>query len=78
MLLENNTKMPFLKGKYRFSVVAYLFNDLSLQGQDPLAKVKNEGFSVIKLAKIVKKQNSTTSVFGNGGLVELLTKFQHN
>ena len=40
---------------------------LTLQGKDPLAEVIKEVFSVIKLAKIVKKQYATTSIFGNGG-----------
>ena len=38
----------------------------SLQGKDPPAEVIKEVFSVIKLAKIVKKTFSTTSIFGNG------------
>ena len=38
-----------------------------LQGKDPLAEVIKEVFSVIKLAKIVKKTFSTTSIFGNEG-----------
>ena len=38
-----------------------------LQGKDPLAEVIKEVFSVIKLAKIVKKTYATTSVSGNGG-----------
>ena len=40
---------------------------LSLQGKDPLAEVIKEVFSVIKLAKIVKKTYATTSVSGNEG-----------
>ena len=39
----------------------------SLQRKDPLVEVIKEVFSVIKLAKIIKKSFSTTSVFGNGG-----------
>ena len=39
----------------------------TLQGKDPLAEVIKEVFSVIKLAKIVKKTYATTSVSSNGG-----------
>ena len=39
----------------------------SIQGKYPLAEVIKEVFSVIKLAKIVKKTFSTTSVYGYGG-----------
>ena len=39
----------------------------SLHGKDPLAEVIKEVFSVIKLAKIVKKTFATTSVYGYGG-----------
>ena len=38
----------------------------SLQGKYALAKVRKEVFSVIKLAKIVKKTFSITSVYGYG------------
>ena len=40
----------------------------SLQGKYPLAKVIKEVFTVIKLAKIVKKTYATTYVFVNGDL----------
>ena len=40
---------------------------LALQGKDPLAEVIKEVFSVIKLAKIVKKTFFTTSVYGYRG-----------
>ena len=40
---------------------------ISLQGKDPVAEVVKEVFSVIKLAKIVKKTYATTFVSGNGG-----------
>ena len=40
---------------------------ISIQGKDPLVEVIKEVFSVIKLAKIVKKTFSTTSVYGYGG-----------
>ena len=39
----------------------------SLQGKDSLAEVIKEVFSVIKLAKIVKKIFATTFVYGYGG-----------
>ena len=39
----------------------------TLQGKDPLAEVIKEGFSVIKLATIVKKTFSRTYVYGYGG-----------
>ena len=39
----------------------------ALQGKDPLVDVIKEVFSVIKLAKIVKKTFATTSVYGYGG-----------
>ena len=39
----------------------------TLQGKDSLVEVIKEVFSVIKLAKIVKKTFSTTYVFGNRG-----------
>ena len=42
-------------------------NLLTLQGKDPLVEVIKEVFSVIKLAKIVKKAFATTSVYGYGG-----------
>ena len=38
-----------------------------LQGNDPLVEVIKEDFSVIKLAKIVKKTFSTTFVYGYRG-----------
>ena len=38
----------------------------TLQGKDPLVEVIKEVFSVIKMAKIVKKTFSTTSVYGYG------------
>ena len=41
-----------------------------LQGKDPLAEVIKEVFSVIKLAKMVKKTFSTTSILGYGGFGE--------
>ena len=41
--------------------------EFPLQGKDPIAEVIKEVFSVIKLAKIVKKTFSTTFIFGNGG-----------
>ena len=50
----------------------------TLQGKDPLAEVIKEVFSVIKLAKIVKKTYATASVSGNGGFSEHLTEIQHN
>ena len=40
---------------------------VALQGKDPLAEVIKEAFSVIKLAKIVKKPFSTTSIYGYRG-----------
>ena len=40
---------------------------LPLQGKYPLAEVIKEVFSVIKLAKIVKKTFTTTFVYGYGG-----------
>ena len=39
----------------------------TLQGKDPLAEVIKEVFSVIKLARIVKKTFATTSVYGYRG-----------
>ena len=78
MLLENNTKISFLKGKNTFLVGAYLFNALSIQGKDPLAEVIKEVFSVTKLAKIVKNTFATPCINGYGGFVEILMKFQHN
>ena len=39
----------------------------TLQGKDPLAEVIKEVFSVIKLAKIVKKTYATTFVYGYEG-----------
>ena len=39
----------------------------TLQGKDPLVEVIKEVFSVIKLAKIVKKTYATTFVYGYGG-----------
>ena len=40
---------------------------VALQRKDPLAEVIKELFSVIKLAKIVKKTFATTSVYGYRG-----------
>ena len=40
---------------------------ITLQGKDPLAEVIKEIFSVIKLAKIVKKTFYAISVYGYGG-----------
>ena len=40
---------------------------MTIQGKDPLAEVIKEVFSVIKLAKIVKKTYATTFFYGNGG-----------
>ena len=48
----------------KFSL-GYLFKRQTLQGKYPLAEVIKEVFSVIKLAKIVKKTYATTSVFYN-------------
>ena len=42
-------------------------NPISLQGKYPLAEVIKEVFSVIKLAKFVKKTFATTSVYGYEG-----------
>ena len=39
----------------------------ALQRKDPLVEVIKEVFSVIKLAKIVKKTFATTSIYGYGG-----------
>ena len=44
--------------------------DHPLQGKDPIAKVIKEVFSVIKLAKFVKKTSTTTFVCGNGCFYE--------
>ena len=40
---------------------------IPLQGKDPRAEDIKEVFSVIKLAKIVKKTYANTFVSGNGG-----------
>ena len=48
--------------------------NLSLQGKDPLAEVIKEVFSVIKLAKIVRKTFATTYVYGYRGFGEAFNK----
>ena len=48
-------------------ISSYFLVQSSLQGKDLLAKVIKEVFSVIKLAKIVKKTFATTSVYGYEG-----------
>ena len=45
----------------------FICHEKSLQGKYPLAEVIKEVFSVIKLAKIVKKTYATTFVFRNRG-----------
>ena len=48
-------------------MLPYVCFNVTLQGKDPLVEVIKEVFSVIKLAKIIKKTFATTSVYGYEG-----------
>ena len=50
----------------------------TLQEKDALVEVIKEVFSVIKMAKIVKKTFATTSVYGYRGFGGNFNKIQHN
>ena len=53
--------------RWNWCKILTLSQNETLQGKDPLAEVIKAVFSVIKLAKIVKKTFATTSVYGYKG-----------